>query len=252
MIDEKPLIEMKGVSKRFGRIQAVRSVDFAVPHKTIVGLLGDNGAGKSTLVNLLLGAYPIDEGAIYFEGEKVQFSSPREARDNGIEPVYQGFGLIDTMSIDRNFFLGREPTRNGLFSKFLLDRKRMRQISQQSLEATIRIKLRASDDPISLLSGGERQSIAIGRAIHFGMKLLILDEPTSALSVREVDRVLECIQEATKRGLSVIFITHNVYHVYAVADKFTILDEGIKIAEFDKKDVNPEEISRVISTGRIP
>ncbi len=242
--EEAPLVEMINISKSFGHVQALKNVDFTVGRQEVVGLLGDNGAGKSTLIKILTGIYPPDEGEIYFEGKRVQFSSPHEARAMGIETVYQDLALVELMSISRNFFLGREPTRRIGFIE-LLDTRMMDRVSIQALEE-IGIKIRSPHEAVSVLSGGERQSISIGRAMHFGVKLLILDEPTSALSIKEARKVLHYVTEAKKRGLSVIFITHNIYHVYPVADRFTILSHGVKVGDFDKREVSPEEIAELI------
>jgi simple sugar transport system ATP-binding protein len=245
MNEEKtPLVQMLNISKSFGRVQALRNVDFTVGHQEVVGLLGDNGAGKSTLIKILVGIYPPDTGEIYFEGKRVRFSSPREARALGIETVYQDLALVELMSISRNFFLGREPTRRIGFVE-LLDRREMDRVSKQVLEE-IGIKIRSPSEEVSILSGGERQSISIGRAMHFGVKLLILDEPTSSLSIKEARKVLNYVTEVKKRGLSVIFITHNIYHVYPVADRFTILRHGAKLGDFRKEDVTPEGIAEMI------
>lgn len=240
-----PLIEMKGIVKNFGRVYALKGVDFSVGENEVVGLLGDNGAGKSTLIKVLVGLHQPDKGEVYFEGKKVSFSSPRDARNYGIETVYQDLALIPLMSISRNFFLGREPvSRVGLFN--ILRKKEMDEIAREVLE-DIGVKVRSVDEAVSFLSGGERQAIAIGRAIHFGAKLLILDEPTAALSIKETRKVLDLILEAKEKGLSVVFITHNIYHVYEVADKLTLLEHGKKVGDFVKKDVTPEEIIDIIA-----
>ena len=247
MTERGPLVQMLDISKSFGTVQALKHVDFDVIYKEIMGLVGDNGAGKSTLIKILTGVFPPDTGQIYFEGRKVSFSSPREAREMGIETVYQDLALINLMSISRNFFLGREPVFN-LGPLRLLDKKRMDRAAQEVL-CQIGINVRSPDDPVAVLSGGERQAVAIGRAFHFGAKLLILDEPTSALSVRETHRVLDLVLEAKDRGLSVIFITHNIYHVYSVADRFTILEHGRKVATLQKDDVTAEEIIEIVRSG---
>ena len=240
-----PLIEMKGIVKSFGRVYALKGVDFSVGKNEVVGLLGDNGAGKSTLIKVLVGLHQPDKGEVYFEGKKVSFSSPKDARNYGIETVYQDLALIPLMSISRNFFLGREPvSRVGLFN--ILRKKEMDKIAREVLE-DIGVKVRSVDEAVSFLSGGERQAIAIGRAIHFGAKLLILDEPTAALSIKETRKVLDLILEAKEKGLSVVFITHNIYHVYEVADKLTLLEHGKKVGDFVKKDVTPEEIIDIIA-----
>lgn len=241
------LVQMKGIKKSFGRVQALRGVDFDVKASEIVGLLGDNGAGKSTLIKILVGYHKADEGEIYFEGSKVNFSSPREARQLGIETVYQDLALINLMPLWRNFFLGREMTKKiGPFS--CIERRKMRRIVLDAL-ADIGISVRSPDETVAFMSGGERQAVAIARAIYFGAKLLILDEPTAALSVGETRKVLEHIKEAKKRGISVIFITHNIYHVYEVADRLVLLERGEKIGDYLRKDVTPQYIMDVIAAA---
>lgn len=245
----EPLVDMVNISKKFGEVQALSGVSFTVQRDEVVGLVGDNGAGKSTLIKVLAGLFPPDEGEIYFEGQRVHFSSTKEARDAGIETVYQGLGLVDLMSISRNFFLGRELTRS-VGPLRLLDLKRIGEECGKVLkEIGIRTE-RSPDTVTAVLSGGERQSINIGRAMYFEAKLVILDEPTTALSVKETEMVLEFIERLKRSGVPVIFITHNIYHVYQVADKFTILERGVKIGDFYKKDVEPEDIIEVIRLGK--
>jgi simple sugar transport system ATP-binding protein len=245
--ENTPLVQMIRINKSFGHVYALCDVDFTVGRQDVVGLLGDNGAGKSTLIKILTGLYPQDTGQIYFDGQPVRFSSPKEARQMGIETVYQDLALVELMSIARNFCLGREPIRQiGPFR--FLDKRSMERTCQEAL-GEIGIRIRSPHEEVSILSGGERQSIAIGRAVYFGVKLLILDEPTSALSIRETNKVLNYVTEAKKQGLSVIFITHNIYHVYPVADRFTILSHGGKLGDFDKGRVSPEDISEMIVSG---
>ena len=247
MKNSEPLVQMINISKSFGTVQALKNVDFDVGYQEVMGLVGDNGAGKSTLIKILTGVFPPDSGEIYFEGKKVEIRSPKEARDLGIETVYQDLALIPLMSISRNFFLGREPVvRIGPFR--FMDKRKMDATVRQVL-SEIGINVRSPEEPVAILSGGERQSVAIGRALHFGAKLLILDEPTSALSVRETHKVLDFILEAKNRGLSIIFITHNIYHVYSVADRFTILEHGRKVATFKKTEVSAEDIIEIIRSG---
>ena len=249
MSDEKaPLIEMRDISKDFGHVQALMDVCFSVDRGEVVGLLGDNGAGKSTLIKVLNGLYPPDSGQILLDGEPTHFKSPKEAREAGIETVYQDLALVPLMSIDRNFFLGHEPLKKVGPFKFL-DDKYMDETCREAL-SEIGIHIRSTREEVSVLSGGERQSISIGRAIHFGVKLLILDEPTSALSIKETDKVLSYVLEARNKGMGVIFITHNIYHVYPVADRFSILSHGTTLGNFVKGEVTPENISQMIVTGR--
>jgi len=241
------LVEMRGIKKSFGRVQALKGVDFHVRKQEIVGLLGDNGAGKSTLIKILVGYHQPDEGEIYFEGKRVLFKSPWDSRKVGIETVYQDLALVNLMPIWRNFFLGREIIRR-IGPVKILDVGKMKKIAREVLR-DIGIFIRSADETVAFLSGGERQAVAIARAIHFGAKLLILDEPTASLSVGETRKVLEHILEAKKRGISVIFITHNIYHVYEVADRLVLLEKGEKIGDYDKKDVTPEKVMDIIAAA---
>ncbi|MFN3283189.1 MAG: ATP-binding cassette domain-containing protein [Pseudothermotoga sp.] len=241
------IIEMKKIKKSFGKVQALRGVDFHVSRNEIVGLLGDNGAGKSTLIKILVGYYQPDDGEIYFEGKKVNFKSPWQSRQLGIETVYQDLALVNLMPLWRNFFLGREMIRKiGPFS--WIERRKMKRIVIDAMN-DVGISVRNPDETVAFMSGGERQAVAIARAIYFGAKLLILDEPTAALSVGETKRVLQHIEEAKKRGISVIFITHNIYHVYEVADRLVLLERGEKIGDYLKKDVTPQYIMDTIAAA---
>jgi simple sugar transport system ATP-binding protein len=248
-IEEKsPLVQMKGILKEFGKVRALNHVDFKVGEKEVVGLLGDNGAGKSTLMKILVGLYPPDQGEIYFEGKRIGFSSPQEARAVGIETVYQDLALVPLMSISRNFFLGREPTRRiGLFR--FLQKKSMDKACHDML-VEIGIGVRSPSENVEFLSGGERQAISIGRAMYFGAKLLVLDEPTAALSIKETNKVLDYVLQAREKGLSVIYITHNIYHVFPIANRFTILDRGVTVGDFNKADTTPEKIIEIICKTR--
>lgn len=241
------LLKVTGLTKTFGKVVALKDVDFDIDYDEIVGLLGDNGAGKSTLVKILMGVYAPTKGEISFLGRKARFRSPDEARAAGIEIVYQGSNLIETMNIWRNFFVGKEQTkRYGFFN--LLDVSDMKKKALANLEK-IGIEMRSADESVSILSGGQRQSVAITRALYFNAKLLILDEPTTALSVRETTKVLDFVKGLKGMGISVIFITHNIYHVFDVADRFEILDHGIKICSLTKKDSSLQEITEVIRAG---
>jgi simple sugar transport system ATP-binding protein len=243
------LAKMVNIEKYFGAAQALNKVNIEVQSGEILGLLGDNGAGKSTLIKILAGVFPPDKGEIFFEGERVNFSSPRDARARGIETVHQALSLVDIMSISRNFFLGREPTKK-IGPIHLLDRKKMNEECEKAV-TRLGVRVRSPNEFVSILSGGERQAISIGRAMHFKVKLLILDEPLAALSVRETREVLRQVEKVRESGVSVIFITHNVYHVYPVAERFVMLDRGIKIGEVYKKDASPEDIIEIIATGKM-
>ena len=245
-----PLVYMENITRRFGLIAALRDVYFTVNRGEIVGLLGDNGAGKSTLIKVLTGIHIPTEGQIYFEGEPVHIPSPKVARALGIETVYQDLALVNLMSISRNFFLGHEPT-TGIGPFKFLDKEQMNEGTIHAL-GDIGIEIRRPEEEVLRMSGGERQSIAIGRAKYFGSKLLILDEPTSALSVGETEKVLSYTREAKKAGMGVIFITHNITHVYQVADRFTIISHGQKVGDFMKAEVDEQEISRMIMGMPVP
>ncbi len=247
---EDSLVEMVGIAKSFGTVEALRGVDFRVAKQEIVGLLGDNGAGKSTLIKILTGVYTPTRGQIYFEGKPVFINSPHEARELGIETVYQDLALVPLMSIARNFWLGQEITRSMGPIK-VLDKKQMSDTAREALRE-IGINIRSADEPVGSLSGGERQSIAIGRAVYFGKKLLILDEPTSALSVKQTQEVLNYTRAAKEKGLSVIFITHNIAHVHEVADRFTIIRGGRKVGDFYKEEVTEMEVAQMVMSGKVP
>jgi len=247
------LLRSKKLTKIFGKVTALQNVDFDVKYNEVVGLLGDNGAGKSTLVKTVMGVYPPDGGEIYYMGKKVRFRSPEEARSSGIEIVYQGNNLIETMNIWRNFFVGKEVLKRFGSLRFL-NVKEMKKKTLENLDK-VRVSMRSADEYVNILSGGQKQSVAIGRALHFGAKLLILDEPTTALSVRETEQVLNFVKSLKNLGVSVIFITHNIYHVFDVADRFEILDHGVLIGSLKKSDTGnggctPEIIMDMIRKGK--
>ena len=243
-----PLVLMEDIVMRFGRVVALDGVDFEVGRQEVMALLGDNGAGKSTLIKILTGVHRATHGQIYLESRPVEIHSPQEARALGIETVYQERALVNTMSIGRNFFLGREPIRR-IGPVPWLDMKTIANRTRESL-TRIGIQIRSANDKVGTLSGGERQSIAIGRAVHFGVKLLILDEPTSALSVAETRKVLDYTLNAKERGLSVIFISHNVHHVMSVADHYTILRHAKVVGTYHKEEVTFDDISDLITGER--
>lgn len=244
------LVEMRDIHKAFGRVKALTGVNFHVDRSEIIGLLGDNGAGKSTLIKTLTGVHTPTSGQIYFEGKPVSIGSPQVARELGIETVYQDFALVPLMSISRNFWLGREPTRR--FGPFqLLDMKKMAEETRTAL-LDVGIHIRDADEAVGKMSGGERQSIAIGRAVYFGKKLLILDEPTSALSVGETRKVIEYTRAAKAKGMGVIFISHNIGQIHDVADRFTIISHGRKVGDFRKEEVSEEEVADMVMKGEVP
>lgn len=239
------LLSAQGVSKSFGGIAALQDVSFDIGQAEIVGLVGDNGAGKSTFISILMGVVPPDTGSIFFDGREAQFRSPREARESGIEPVYQQSALVDLMNLWRNFFLGREITRR-VGPLQILDKRAMRQASM-TIVKEVGVRLRTADEGVSNLSGGERQAICIGRSMHFDAKLLLLDEPTAALSVRETQRVLRFAEESRERGVSVLIVDHNIHHIYPIVDKFVILERGKKIAEMSPDEASAEDVIKTIT-----
>jgi simple sugar transport system ATP-binding protein len=244
------LVEVREIAKNFGRIEALKRVSFTLGDAEVLGLLGDNGAGKSTMIKILTGLFPPDKGEIRWQGQPVHFNSPRDAYELGVATVYQDLAIVDLMSIYRNVFLGREKAvTKGIGPLRFLDRRKCHEEARKAI-ADIGIEIRDPEEAIARMSGGERQSIAIARAAYFNPKLLILDEPTSALSLRQTDRVLKSIEEARNKGISIIFITHNVHHVYPVADRFVILWHGESIAEFPRGAHSKEEVSELIVEGR--
>jgi simple sugar transport system ATP-binding protein len=247
-MSETPVVHMESIVKRFGTVTALDNVDLTVGRQQVMALVGDNGAGKSTLIKILTGIYMPTSGQIYFEGQPVQIRSPQEARALGIETVYQDLALVNQMSIARNFFLGREPVRQ-IGPVHWLDMRKMNDQTHLSLR-DIGIEIRSPVEKVGKLSGGERQSIAIGRALFFGARLLILDEPTSALSVAETHKVLTYTLNAKERGLSVIFITHNIHHVYQVADAYTIIRHGKRVGTYAKAELTPDDIAALITGER--
>ena len=235
------MVKMVDIHKWFGRVYALRGIDFNLKRGETLGLLGDNGAGKSTLIKIRSGYHVADRGEIYFDGKKALIHSPRDARKLGIETVYQEQALAPNLSISRNIFMGREPLK-GLG---LLDKKVMDEESMQALKH-LGLRLRSPDVPVITLSGGERQGVAIARAIHFKAKCVILDEPTVALSVKEVNEVLEFIRQIKREGISSIFITHNLYHVYDIAERFVVMARGRKMADVKKEEVTRDNLSDLV------
>jgi len=240
-----PLLELRHGSKYFGHIIALKDVNVQLYAGEVLCLLGDNGAGKSTLIKIFAGVHQQDEGQLFVEGEEVRFRSPRDSLDRGIATVYQDLAMIPLMSISRNFFLGSEPT---------IGRWPIRRFDHQFANRTVRdellkmgIDIRDPDQPVGTLSGGERQSVAIARAVYFGAKVLILDEPTAALGVKQAGTVLRYIAQARARGLGVIFITHNPHHAFPVGDRFTILKRGQQLGTWTKAELSRDAMISMMS-----
>jgi simple sugar transport system ATP-binding protein len=240
------LFELRGVTMDFGSIRALDDITIQLRAGEVVGVVGDNGAGKSTLVKIITGYHRPTRGSLHFQGEKVDFASPHDARAVGIEAVYQDLALLEELSLWRNFFLGKELRRK-LASLSMLRVHEMRDICLRELKQMGLTRLRSADEPASLLSGGERQSLAITRAVHFGARVLILDEPTAALSVRETRKVFGTIDAARQRGLGVIYIDHNMAHVHPVADRIVFLEHGKIKSTFTKGEVSLDELIEMIA-----
>lgn len=243
-----PVLQLANVSKSFGPIDVLFDINLEVHAGKVLCLLGDNGAGKSTLIKTLSGVHKPTSGDILMDGEKVNFASPREAGDKGIATVHQFGGTFPLMSIGRSFFVGVEPTKGwGPFKYY--DRKKANDIAVKAVQAMGITRIDNGDRLVGGLSGGERQSLAIARAVHFGARVLILDEPTAALGVKQATHVLRIVNEAKKRGLAVIFITHQVMHAMAVGDHFAVLIRGAVAADFKKGERTREQITDLMAGG---
>ena len=244
---QRALLELENISKFYGNIIALEGVSTKVNAGEVTCVLGDNGAGKSTFIKILAGVHQQSEGSIFLNDEEVMFNSPRDALDGGIATVYQDLAMVPLMSVWRNFFLGAEPTKG--FGPFKwIDQPKAMKIAKDEM-AKMGIDIRDTEQPVGTLSGGERQSVAIARAVYFGAKVLILDEPTSALGVKQSGVVLRYIVEAAKRGLGVIFITHNPRHAYPVGDRFLILNRGQSMGNFAKDEITIDELTQLMAGG---
>jgi simple sugar transport system ATP-binding protein len=241
------LVEAIDLGKSYGSVLALRDVSTVVNAGEVTCVLGDNGAGKSTLIKILAGVHRHDTGSLLVEGNRVRFSSPREALDLGIATVYQDLAVVPLMSVWRNFFLGSEPTV-GWGPLRMLNSRKGRAVAWQAL-AEMGIELRDVEQPVGTLSGGERQCVAIARAVHFGAKVLILDEPTAALGVKQAGVVLRYVAQARDRGLGVVLITHNPHHAYPVGDRFLLLKRGRSLGSYEKSEITLEELTRQMAGG---
>ncbi|MFI6907117.1 ATP-binding cassette domain-containing protein [Nonomuraea sp. NPDC050394] len=238
------ILQTRAIGKAFGSVLALREVSMGVAAGQVTCVLGDNGAGKSTLIKILSGVHRHDAGELLLDGVPVSFASPRAALDHGIATVYQDLAMIPLMSVWRNFFLGSEPRKS--FGRF--DVATARRVAREELRA-MGIDIRDVDQPVGTLSGGERQSVAIARAVHLGARVLILDEPTSALGVKQAGVVLRYIARARDRGLGVVFITHNPHHAYPVGDRFLLLNRGTSLGEYAKADITRERLTSLMAGG---
>ena len=242
-----PLVEMHGISKSYGRVRALENVHLTVNEREIVGLLGDNGAGKSTLIKVLSGAVSASGGDIFIRGEKADIKSTADAIDYGIETIYQDSALVAELSIARNFFLGREPLKDPAFLG-RMDQDAMANVARTLLKQVGIEKDIPPTTPVGALSGGERQSVAIARAMYFDSELIILDEPTNNLGVAETQGVLRFVRNARDSGHSCIFIAHNIHHVFQVVDRIVVLRQGRVVADdIDPKETTVAEVEQVIT-----
>jgi len=243
--EKPPLLEMRGITKWFGAVRALYKVDLTLGYSEILGLVGDNGAGKSTLMHILSGVFPPDEGEIFLEGEKVKIRNPRVARDLGIGMIYQDLALVNNTSIWENIFLGNEIKKTYFKLIRLLDKKTMRKKSLELL-GKLKINIDSVNTKIRYLSGGQRGAVAIARALSFIPKIIIMDEPTAALAVKEVNEVLNLVLELKNQGVSIIIISHRLQDIFAVGDRVMVLRKGEKVADKKIKEVTPDEIVRLM------
>jgi len=248
METQAPLIEIRNLVKHFGSVIALSGVSLSVHRGEVMCLLGDNGAGKSTLITTLAGVHRPTSGDFLVEGRPVSFTSPRDALDAGIATVYQDLAMIPLMSVTRNFFMGREPVK-GVWPFRRVDFDRCDAVTREEMRK-IGIDVRDPHQAVGTLSGGERQCVAIARAVYFGAKVLILDEPTSALGVAQTSMVLKYIHQVRQKGLGVIFITHNVRHAYAVGDRFTVLNRGKTLGTYAKSEIAIDELQNLMAGGK--
>jgi ABC-type sugar transport system ATPase subunit len=241
-----PILQVRNITKRFGGVTALSNVSFDLFPGEVLALAGDNGAGKSTLIKCVSGVHPPEEGQIVYQGQEVRFDNPKVARAAGIETIYQDLALADNLDVGENVFLGREPMRS-VFGFPVMDRARMRSESGQVLD-TLDIKTRL-DRPVRELSGGQRQAVAIGRAVYWNAKLLIMDEPTAALGVPEQRKVVELIHNLKKQGVAIIFISHNLGDIFAVSDRILVLLRGQKAGERKASETNGDELVKLMVGG---
>ncbi|MGI8910393.1 MAG: ATP-binding cassette domain-containing protein [Rubrobacteraceae bacterium] len=229
----EPVLRACRIDKSFGAVRVLRGVDFEVRPGEVVALIGDNGAGKSTLINILTGVLRPDAGEVFFEGKRVEFDTPHEARERGIETVYQDLAVAPQLDAVSNIFLGREHRRAGVLGRLgFLDGGRMRRETEEQL-GDLRVRLSSLEKPLSTLSGGQRQGVAVARAVMWASKVVIMDEPTAALGVAQVEMVLDLIRRVRDTGIPVVFISHNMPHVFEVADRISVLRLGEMVAELD-------------------
>jgi len=246
-VTDTPVLELSGVSKSFGAVQALYEVDFRVASGEVMALVGDNGAGKSTLIKCIAGIHPADSGEIRFEGRPVNIHGPKDAADLGIEVVYQDLALCDNLDVVENMYLGRELV-DGVRK---LDETAMEARAQETLRSLSVTTLRNVRQTVAGLSGGQRQSVAVAKAVMWNSKLVILDEPTAALGVAQTRQVLELVKRLGEQGLAVILISHNLHDIFEVADRITVLRLGQNVAEYTRTETNQQQVVEAITAGNL-
>jgi D-xylose transport system ATP-binding protein len=246
-VSNSPLLELRGVSKSFGAVQALYQVDFHVAEGEVMALVGDNGAGKSTLIKCIAGIHPVSDGEVFFGGERVHVHGPKDAADLGIEVVYQDLALADNLDVVQNMYLGREPV-DGLRR---LDEMAMESRARQTLSDLSVTTIRSVRQTVAGLSGGQRQSVAVAKAVMWNSKLVILDEPTAALGVAQTRQVLDLVKRLGHQGLAVILISHNLHDIFEVADSVTVLRLGQNVAEYTVSETNQQEVVHAITAGKL-
>ncbi len=243
-----PVLELRGVSKSFGAVQALYQVDFSVAPGEVNALVGDNGAGKSTLIKCIAGIYPIDEGDVSFDGKPVHITGPKDASDHGIEVVYQDLALADNLDVVQNMFLGREKTSGVLRS---LNETEMEKRASETLASLSVTTIRSVRQLVASLSGGQRQSVAVAKAVMWNSKVVILDEPTAALGVAQTRQVLDLVKRLGEQGLAVVIVSHNLHDIFEVADTITVLRLGQTVDRFARQDVTQTQVVESITAGKL-
>jgi simple sugar transport system ATP-binding protein len=248
---EAPLLELAGITKYFGGLRALEDVDFTVHHGEVVALVGENGAGKSTLIKIVTGIYTPDHGAIRFRGEPVQIRNRRDSQELGIEVLYQDLSLVGVMTAVENVFLGKELSRRYLGFIELLDNRRMQEEAERILLEQLGMDFKGRWEPVFQMSGGQRQAVALARAIYAEANLVILDEPMASLGVEEINRTMKIIRRLRDADIAVVVISHNLEHVFALADRVVVLRAGHKVGDFPKEAGTPDEAVRLM-LGQMP
>jgi D-xylose transport system ATP-binding protein len=246
-VSDEPILELRGVSKAFGAVQALYQVDFHVAMGQVMALVGDNGAGKSTLIKCIAGIHPADSGEIRFEGQPVSIHGPKDSARLGIEVVYQDLALCDNLDVVQNMYLGREKVD----ALHRLDETSMEAKAQETLRSLSVTTLRSVRQTVAGLSGGQRQSVAVAKAVMWNSKVVILDEPTAALGVAQTRQVLELVKRLGEQGLAVILISHNLHDIFEVADSITVLRLGQNVAEFKRSETNQQQVVEAITAGQL-